>query len=243
MRERYEGARRSGHPLLGGHRGNPAEFPENTLASYRSALELGVDMLECDVHLARSGELVVIHDHTVDRTTDGSGLVRDLSLAELRALDAGNGERIPLLEEVLDLVRGRAALAIEIKQAPLPYQGLEAALVDALRVAGMTDQCAVISFFHPSVKVVKELEPELQVGILDVGRPVDPVRMLDDARADIFAAHWTGCDPEMVEVIHGAGKVVGFWVVDDVPSMAWTRACGPDSIFTNQPRAIAAHLG
>lgn len=242
MRERFEAARESGRPLLGGHRGNPAELPENTLASFRSALELGVDLVECDVHLSSDGRLVVIHDHTVDRTTNGRGPVRDLTGAELAALDAGGGERVPFLEEVLDLAAGRAHVAVELKQAPLPYPGLEEALLGLLREAEMVGQCAVISFSHPSAKLVKELEPGLVTGILDVGRPVDPVAMLEAAGADIFASHWTGCDPAMAEAIHDAGRSVALWVVDEPFSAAWTRACGPDAVFTNRPREIAPLL-
>jgi len=99
---------RGGRPLLGGHRGNPDEYPENTLASFRSAIELGVDVIECDVHLSDDRQLAVIHDHLIDRTTNGSGLVRDYTLAELKGFDAGTwkdarfaGETIPSLAEVL----------------------------------------------------------------------------------------------------------------------------------------------
>jgi len=102
----YEAARRTGKPLVGGHRGNPAEHPENTLASFRSAVELGVDIIECDVHLSADGHMAVIHDHSVDRTTDGAGMVRELTWDELQRLDAGKGERIPSLEAVIDLARG-----------------------------------------------------------------------------------------------------------------------------------------
>src|SRR5919206_925556 len=110
---------RSGRTLLGGHRGNAAECPENTLASFRSAIELGVDVIECDVHRAEDGGLAVIHDHLLDRTTDGSGLVRDQTMAELKRFDAGSwkdarfaGERIPSLEEVLEVARGKAGVAV-----------------------------------------------------------------------------------------------------------------------------------
>src|SRR5436853_5253435 len=81
---------RSGRMLLGGHRGNPDEFPENTLASFRSAIDLGVDLIECDVHLTADGQLAVIHDHLLDRTTNGRGFVRDLTMAEIKRLDAGS---------------------------------------------------------------------------------------------------------------------------------------------------------
>jgi glycerophosphoryl diester phosphodiesterase len=116
VRQLYERARVDGSPLVGGHRGNPAEQPENTLASFRSAIDVGVDMIECDVHLSSDGQLVVIHDHTLERTTNGSGLVRQHTLAELRELDAGGGERLPVLAEVCELARGAGVgLCVEIK--------------------------------------------------------------------------------------------------------------------------------
>src|SRR5438552_3727229 len=149
----------SGRILLGGHRGNAAEFPENTLAAFTSALDLGVDVIECDVHLSADGALPVIHDHLLNRTTNGSGLVRDLTLAELKHLDAGSwrgaafaGERIPALEEVLALARDRAGVAIEIKNLPLAYPGIERAVVEAVAAAGMRPHVVVISFDHRSVR-------------------------------------------------------------------------------------------
>src|SRR5919109_2372877 len=135
---------RSGKILLGGHRGNAAECPENTLASFRSAIELGVDVIECDVHRSEDGGLPVIHDHLLDRTTSGSGLVRDQTMAEIKRFDAGSwkdprfaGERVPSLDEVLGLARGRVGVAIEIKNLPLPYPGIEEAVVNAVQKAGM----------------------------------------------------------------------------------------------------------
>ena len=123
----YRRAREAGAPLVGGHRGNPAEHPENTLASFRSAIELGVDMIECDVHMSADRELVVIHDHSVDRTTDGVGLVRDLEWAELARLDAGRGERLPRLAEVISLARSaacRSASAISHRAgSPMAFGG------------------------------------------------------------------------------------------------------------------------
>jgi glycerophosphoryl diester phosphodiesterase len=234
----YERARESGAPLVGGHRGNPAEHPENTLASFRSAIELGVDMIECDVHLTADGELVVIHDHTLDRTTDGTGVVARHTLAELRRLDAGAGERLPVLAEVCELARGRAGLCVELKQIPIPYPGLEERLVACLDRQGMLDHTAVISFHHASVRRVKELEPRLATGVLEGARPIDPVALMRAAGADIYSPHFGATDPELVEEIHRAGGVVGVWTVDDADAVAWCRTCRPDSIFTNRPREI-----
>src|SRR5712691_2438833 len=105
-------------------------------------------MIECDVHLSADGELVVVHDHSLDRTTDGRGPVAERTLAELRSLDAGDGERMPVLAEVCELARGRVGLCIELKQIPVPYPGLEERLVACLDAEGMLDQTAAISFHH-----------------------------------------------------------------------------------------------
>jgi glycerophosphoryl diester phosphodiesterase len=238
----YERARESGIPLVGGHRGNPAEHPENTLASFRSAIELGVDMIECDVHLSADGELVVIHDHTLDRTTSGSGLVAERTLAELRALDAGDGERIPVLAEVCELARGRVGLCVELKQIPIPYPGLEERLIACLDASDMLDHTAVISFHHASVRRLKELEPRLAAGIIEGARPIDPVALMRGAGADIYAPHYGAIDPGLVDEIHRAGGVVGVWTVDDAAAVAWCKACRPDSVFTNRPREILPAL-
>src|SRR5438105_123929 len=116
-------------------------FPENTLASFERGLELGADWIEMDVHLSRDGALIVIHDETLDRTTNGHGYIKDHTLTELRRLDAGNGQRIPTLDEVLDWAYAKSTtLDIEIKNAPLYYDGIEAKVVRALDDHGMTEQ-------------------------------------------------------------------------------------------------------
>ena len=238
MLDLYRRARDIGTPLVGGHRGNPAEQPENTMASFSSAMELGVDLIECDVHMSSDGELVVIHDHTLERTTSGTGLVFQHTAAELRRLDAGNGEQVPLLREVVELAKERVGLCIEIKQIPLRYPGLEEALVGLLRDREMIDQVAVISFHHAAVRALKELEPGLSVGILEGARPIDPVGMMRGALADIYSPHYGAMDPELVTDLHAAGGLIGVWTVDDEAAVAWCKACHPDSIFTNRPRDL-----
>jgi glycerophosphoryl diester phosphodiesterase len=238
LRDQYQRARDTGTPLVGGHRGNPAEHPENTLASFASAIELGVDMIECDVHMSSDGELVVIHDHTLERTTTGTGLVFQRTAAELRQLDAGNGERLPFMREVAELARDRVGLCIEIKQIPFRYPGLEEKLVGLLRDLGMVDQTAVISFHHAAVRALKALEPGLSVGILEGARPIDPAGMMREAHADIYAPHYGAMDPELVAELHEAGGLIGVWTVDDEAAVAWCKVCCPDSIFTNRPHEM-----
>jgi glycerophosphoryl diester phosphodiesterase len=242
IRARYETAHDDGRPLLGGHRGNPAHHPENTMRSFRSAIEAGCDLIECDVHLSFDGRLVVIHDHTLERTTNGTGLVRDQTAAELRKLDAGEGERIPLLHDVIELALGRVGLVIEIKQLPIQYPGLEEKLVAMLRQLGAVQECAVVSFYHPAIKKLREMEPRLQLGVLEAARPIDPARVMKDAGADVFSPHWGAMDRALVEQIHSAGGAVGVWAVDDDVAIAWCKLCRPDSIFTNRPVEVGQAL-
>jgi glycerophosphoryl diester phosphodiesterase len=208
------------------------------MKSFRSAIAAGCDLIECDVHLSADGRLVVIHDHTLERTTNGHGLVRDHSAAELRKLDAGDGEHIPLLHDVIELALGKVGLVIEIKQLPIVYEGLEEKLVNMLRQLGAIEECAVISFHHPAIRKLRDLDSKLQLGILEVSRPLDPARLMREAGADVFSPHWAAMDPELVSQVHAAGGAVGVWTVDDEPSVAWSRYCRPDSIFTNNPVEI-----
>lgn len=242
MRQRLEAARAERRMMLGGHRGNPADHPENTLASFLSAIELGCDMIECDVHLSSDGELAVVHDHTLERTTNGRGLVGAHTLAELRELDAGGGQRVPLLEEIIELARDRVGLVIEMKQNPVPYPGLEEKLIETLRRQEMMEQASVISFHHGSIRHLKSLAPELDAGIIDAARPIDPVGMMRAAGAGLFSSYYGTLDPDMVSEIRGAGGAVGVWTVDDPLALLWTRACRPDSVFSNCPGEIGPQL-
>lgn len=242
IRDRYEAAHDEGRPLLGGHRGNPAEHPENTMRSFRSAIAVGCDLIECDVHLSSDGRLVVIHDHSLDRTTNGTGLVRDYTAAELRKLDAGEGEKIPLLQEVIELAIGKVGLVIETKQVPPLYPGLEEKLINMLRQLGAVQECAVVSFNHGSIHELRKVEPSLQLGILEGARPMHPARMLREAGADVYSPHWGATDPQVVKEVHAAGGAVGVWPVDDDAAIAWCRYCKPDSIFSNRPKEVGAAL-
>ena len=212
------------------------------MRSFRSAIASGCDLIECDVHLSSDGRLVVIHDHTLERTTNGTGLVGEKTAAELRRLDAGHGERIPLLQEVVELAIGKVGLVIEIKQMPIQYPGLEDKLVAMLRQLGAVADCAVVSFHHPSIRVLRGMEPKLQVGILEGSRPVDPARLLKESGGDVYSPHWGAMDPQVVKEIHAAGGAVAVWPVDDAPAIAWCKYCKPDAIFTNRPAEVGPAL-
>jgi glycerophosphoryl diester phosphodiesterase len=133
-------------------------------------------------------------------------------------------------------------LVIETKQNPIPYPGLEEKLVAKLREHSMLQQVSVISFHHGCVRHLKEIAPELDAGIIDASRPVDPVAMLRAARAELFSCYWGTLEPSMVAELHAAGAAVGAWTVDDDLGVIWMQACRPDSVFTNRPGEIGPKL-
>jgi glycerophosphoryl diester phosphodiesterase len=212
------------------------------MRSFRSAIAAGCDLIECDVHLSSDGRLVVIHDHTLERTTNGGGLVKDHTAAELRKLDAGDGEKIPLLQEVVELALGKVGLVIETKQLPHLYPGLEEKLINMLRQLGAVSECAVVSFNHAAIHELRKMEPGLQLGILEGSRPMHPAKLLREAGADVYSPHWGATDPQVVKEVHDAGGAVGVWPVDDDMAVAWCKYCKPDSIFTNRPKEVGAAL-
>jgi glycerophosphoryl diester phosphodiesterase len=220
-----------------GHRGAPTEEPENTLRSFRRAIELGVAAVELDVQLTRDGRLAVIHDETLDRTTNGHGPVQDFTLAELQKLDAGKGEPIPALEEVLELTRGRAQLLVEMKQPEAM-----GALLQFFRKHQAFEAARVISFWHPAVKALKEAEPRLHTGVLLVGCPADPAGLAHAARADTLVLNYRYVDRELVEAAHQREIGVSVWNIDDPQILEPYLSLNLEAIGTNRPREIIDYL-
>ncbi len=220
-----------------GHRGAAAYEPENTLRSIRTALSMGVAAVEIDVQLTRDSELAVIHDDTVDRTTNGSGAVRDFTLAELKKLDAGLGEAIPSLAEVVEEVAGKAHLVIEVKHP-------EAAptLVKFFQARDIFDRTHVISFWHPVVKALKEQEPRLRTGVLLVGCPADPVGLARAALAEALVLHHGYVTLDLVEAARAAGLLVYIWNIDDVETLKPYLTLDLDGIGSNRPDVLVNYM-
>ncbi len=220
-----------------GHRGAPAYEPENTLRSLRRALEIGVDAVEIDVHLSKDGRIMVIHDDSVDRTTNGKGRVRDLTFAQLRQLDAGKGERIPSLEEAADLVVGKAHLIIEIKDPAAARP-----LVEFFQLRTIFADAHVISFWHPLVKAMKEQESRLRTGVLMVGCPADPAGLAQAARAEALVLHYGYVTPDLVKAAHAHGLLVYIWNIDDIDTLKPYLAMDVDGIGTNLPDVVVEYV-
>lgn len=239
-------ARRDGQPLIGAPRGAAAYAPENTLAAFDEGIRRGADLLELDIHLSREGEVVVIHDHTVDRTTDGHGYVHDLPVADLQRLDAGAwfeprfaGERIPTLREVIAHVDRRLPLTIEVKGLPRLADALSDALVDLLETMRMTDGVLVIAFDHEQIRRIKARNPAIKAAINYSGRLVDPIHAGRAAHADILNQSWLYCDRAFCDHAHAHGFAVQCFAPS--PTAAWDLARnGVDIMDTDEPDRIAA---
>lgn len=158
------------------HRGCSQNYPENTLLAFGKAAELeGLTGIELDIQLTKDGQMVVCHDEKIDRTTDGSGELRNYTLEELRnfKIDAGNGnyERIPTMDEVLDLLEDRLRegllLNIELKNSIFPYEGMEEKIVESIRRRGLQKSIVYSSFSALSLEKIRKLEPDAEIGILD----------------------------------------------------------------------------
>jgi glycerophosphoryl diester phosphodiesterase len=224
------------------HRGASALAPENTMAAFEKAVELGADAIELDLHISRDGELVVIHDDTLDRTTDGHGSVYARSLQELKRLDAGRwfgerfaGQRIPTLTEVLDRFAEKVLLALEVKAGSAFFGGIEERVVSVLRAHQVIDQVAVASFDHHALLRLKELEPSLLTAALFVGRPVVMSRIAEACKADAMALECCLITKTEVEACRAAGLQLVVWVVNEPAQMRSFIDLGVDGIITDRP--------
>jgi glycerophosphoryl diester phosphodiesterase len=206
-------------------------------------------MVELDIHLSADRQLIVIHDDTVDRTTDGSGSVGAMSAAEIQRLDAGSwfkpefaGERVPLLDEVLDWAGGKVGLVIELKLGPVWYPGIEEVLVSTLQQHAATREVLVISNDHQAVHRVKQLDGSIPIAIMYGARLLDPVGTARAAGADaVRPSHWM-TTAEDVALCHAAGLAVIPWTVNDISSMRRVVSLGVDSMSSDYPELLGQAL-
>lgn len=221
-----------------GHRGCKGEEPENTLRGIRNALDLGADGVEVDVHLSKDGKVVVIHDETVDRTTNGKGFVKDIEYKKLARLDAGKGEKIPLLSEVIDAVRKHdKELVIEIK-----CRNAEEKVMGIVKGKDYVEKSIVISFDHRIVKKVKKICPSIRTGCLLVGLPVHAYKLIEDANADMLSVNADTVDNGLIKECHRKGYKVMVWNVDERKEFLDFKKMGADYIGTNVPSVVLGRV-
>lgn len=214
-----------------GHRGAKNERPENTILGIEYALGLGVETIEIDIHQSRDGELVVIHDETLERTTNGLGPVRNKTIDELRQLDAGEGQKIPLLGEVIQTVKAfKAKLFIEVKA-----KGLEEKLYETIVNEDYLEQSCVICFDHLIVQKMKELNKNLETACLIYARPIRPAQIIQAAGADGLSVDIRFVDKELVKDCHDKGFHVTTWNLNDPSKLEYYQNMGIDYLGTDNP--------
>lgn len=240
-------------PLNIAHRGASGYAPENTFAAFDKAVEMKADFFELDVQMSKDGHLVVIHDPTVDRTTDGRGRVRDLTLAALKKLDAGSwfhgsfaGERIPTLDEILDRYSGKIGLFIELKKPEL-YPGIEEKVAQALKSRKLDQQSdgkiIVSSFNHRSVQRYHRLQPSVPVGVIlrfsPSGISDRQLRSVSEY-ASFINVNKRMVDSSLVDRVHRLGMKIG---AGTVRKKAWAKrlkSLGVDGIVTDFPDFVSS---
>lgn len=243
-------------PLVIAHRGNSAVAPQNTLAAFEAAWRAGAHSIEIDIQPTADGHVVVIHDDTVDGTTDGQGTVTEMTLDALRALDAGSwfapayaGQRVPTFAEVLDLLVRRPGtdLLLELKGEWTTEQVRP--VTEAIRAAGLADRVIGQSFWPGSVRALAEADPGLRRGLLVFQAPdaesVEEVLrvaaelgvMTVNPYGELLRAH-----PDLVERLHAAGLQVMVWTLNEPEHWSAAAALGVDAVITDRPDRLAGWL-
>ena len=227
-------------PKIIAHRGASADAPENTLAAFQLALDQGADGIELDVMLSKDRQLVVIHDDLVDRTTNGTGRVQDLTLAELRALDAGQGEKIPTLDEVLTRFGGKLLINIELKNYSTIFDSLPLDVAALIQDHGVTDSILISSFNPINFPRFHRRLPDIPIGMLTF-----PGKARFFAYGlfhyDALHPYFKDVDEALVQRTHARGREINVWTVDEAADIRHLAKIGVDSLITNRPlRAMSA---
>jgi glycerophosphoryl diester phosphodiesterase len=221
-----------------GHRGAAGLEPENTLRSFQKAMELGVDAVEMDVHLTRDGHVVVLHDSKVDRTTNGKGPVREMSFEVVRKLDAGKGERIPTLQEVIDLCKGKVIMQVELKADGTPEP-----VVRLVEQNGLVGRVRLTCGDLKRIREVKRLNPAIETGAIFGAPPADACEQSVAAGASRFGIHFHHATREWVERAHQFKLAITPWCPDTAEDIQRMIALVPDQICTNRPDIALKLLG
>lgn len=230
-------------PVIIAHRGACKLAPENTMAAFTKALELGAGGIETDVHLSADGHLVIIHDEQVDRTSNGKGLVKSMTLEQLKALDFGSwfspafkGERIPELDDLLQLLSNwDGLLNIELKNGPVFYPGIEQAVASAVRKYKLTNRTIISSFNHYSLVEIRRIDPEIKIAPLYMAGLYEPWEYARRMGATAIHPLFYNIVPEVMRGCKLNNIMVNPFTVDQPDQIKAMAAAGVDGIITNVP--------
>jgi glycerophosphoryl diester phosphodiesterase len=225
-------------PILIAHRGASAIEPENTLAAFGKALEFPfIKMIELDVYAIPSGEIMVMHDNKVDRTTNGTGYIMECSFEYLRSLDAGGGkkrEKIPTLNEVLDLIDRKVRVNIELK-GENTVEPVRKVVEKYLAKGWKPDDFLVSSFNHEELRKFKQLMPGMPVGVIFAGIPLGGAAYAEEIKACSLNLSVEFTNQEIVDDAHRRGIKVFCWTLKEADEIERMRRLGVDGMFVNDP--------
>lgn len=239
-----------GKTVIYAHRGASGSAPENTMAAFEKAVVIGSHGIECDVQMTKDGKLIICHDELVDRTTNGKGFIKDKNYNEIKTLDAGSwfgkeyiGERIPLLEELLELVKQRRIyLNIELKTGVIQYNGMEDKVVDMVKSYDLLDKTIFSSFNHYSIYEIKEKHPEAFTGALYMEGLYQPWRYLESIKCNCAHPFYLAAQPMIIKGLLENGYTINTFTVDDPNTAAMLVKSGVEGIITNHPERMIGKL-
>ncbi|MCL6518130.1 glycerophosphodiester phosphodiesterase family protein [Alicyclobacillus sp.] len=219
------------------HRGGAELYPENSMTAFTKLAEMGVDLVECDVHLSRDGELVVIHDDNLVRTAGLDKPVNELTLAELRQIDIGDGQGVPSLADVIDAIS--IPVAVELK-TPQTVEALARLLAGR---PALIERIVPLSFFHDILLHLIQSFPGLQCGALLAGYPVDPVAVARSAGCTMLSLHFEGVTKTYVDRCHQGGILVSVWTPNREEDIRRMVEAGVDAIGSDRPDLVLKLVG
>lgn len=221
--------------LVIGHRGARGHAPENTLLALDTGIRLGADWVEFDVQLHPSGALVICHDLTLDRTTNGKGPLSACDFDALRRLDAGKGQQIPTLEEALELIEQRVGVNVELKTADGTGEAVAGVLRQYLAAGWPVERLLVSSFHLPELWEFHQAAPEIPIGVLLGGVPLDWAGCATELEATSVNISSEFVDPRLVADAKAHGRKIYVYTVNDPAEMRALRELGVDGVFTDYP--------
>lgn len=232
------------------HRGSSGTHPENTLAAFHEAARLPIHGVEFDVHLSKDGKLVIIHDEKIDRTSNGKGYVKDLTLAELKNYDFGKwfsaefeGERIPELHEVLEIFQDTSHhINIELKTDVFSYDGIVEKVLDLIQQLNLESRLVISSFNHDTIREVKQLAPHIETAILSLREIPEPFDYLHALPADAFHLSKRIARLSSTEKVIRQDELVRVFTVNKTSEIDRFKKIGVQAVFTDYPEKMFTYL-
>ena len=225
-------------PLIIGHRGAMGHETENTLPSIQKAIDLGVDMIEIDVFKIKSGEIVVFHDDTVDRLTNGPGSIEEYNILELKKLIVNGGHQIPMLQDVLKLIDNKVALNIELKGAGTADR-VNFIMDYYINKKNWSPENFIISSFNwDELKEMRRLNPDVAIAVLTEENPIDAIPIAKELKAVAINPYFKKLDLEVANQLHDAGFKIYTWTVNEPEDIDAMKKIAVDGIITNFPERV-----